>query len=195
VSIELHPGELVALVGRSGCGKSTLLHLAGGLADPDAGRISVAGSDLGRLSARDRAALRRRHVGFVFQAFHLLSGLTAEENVALPLVLDGARDAVDAARELLDRVGLGHRRSHYPAELSGGEMQRVAIARALICRPGLVLADEPTGSLDSLTGASVLSVLQSMVSEAGAAMLLATHDHKVASRADRVLTLSDGRLL
>ena len=150
-SLSVGQGELVAVVGRSGSGKSTLLHVAGGMASPDRGTVVVGGDNVTAMSTNRRAAWRRAHVGFVFQSFHLLAGLNVAENVALPLVLDGrsAKLALAAAHAMIDAVGLGERRSHTPAELSGGEMQRVAIARALVNEPSVVLADEPTGNLDA----------------------------------------------
>src|SRR5437660_2669261 len=195
VDLELEAGEFLALVGPSGSGKSTLLHLAGGLDQPDRGRIVLDGRDLATLSTGDRAQLRRRQIGFVFQFFHLIPTLTVAENVELPLVLDGARRTNGRVPELLDRVGLTHRADHLPGELSGGEMQRAAIARALVARPRLLLADEPTGNLDSATGAEILDLLGERVRETGAALLMVTHDASAASRADRVVSLRDGVLV
>ena len=187
-------GEFVGLVGPSGSGKSTLLHMAGGLDRPDSGRVWLDGRDVSTLSARERARLRRRYVGFVFQFFHLIPTLSVEENVSLPLVLDG-RGAVGATvREVIAAVGLTGRRDHRPSELSGGEMQRVAIARALVNRPRLILADEPTGNLDSSTGEEILDVLSDRVASSGCALVMVTHNPDAAGRADRVLTLKDGRL-
>ena len=195
VDLDLAPGEFLALVGPSGSGKSTLLHLAGGLDRPDAGRVFVAGTDLATLSAGERARLRRRHVGFVFQFFHLIPTLSVAENVGLPLLLDRVRAVQGPVTEMLERVGLAHRASHLPGELSGGEMQRAAIARALVARPELLLADEPTGNLDSATGQEILDLLAERVRDTGAALLMVTHDHGAASRADRVVSLKDGRLV
>jgi len=194
VDLCLDAGGLTALVGPSGSGKATLLHLAGGLDKPDAGRIFLEDRDLSTLSAGERAQLRRRQVGFVFQFFHLIPTLTVAENVELPLILDGARKANGRVGELLDRVSLGHRADHLPGELSGGEMQRSAIARALVARPRLLLADEPTGNLDSATGAEILDVLCDQVAEEGTALLMVTHDSGAASRAEEVLHLRDGRV-
>jgi len=194
VDLRLEPGEFLALVGPSGSGKSTLLHVAGGLDSPDTGRVLVGGTDLAALSAAQRARLRRRHVGFVFQFFHLIPTLSVVENVALPLLLDGVRGAERRARAMLDRVGVGHRATHLPGELSGGEMQRTAIARALVAEPELVLADEPTGNLDSATGAAILDLLAAQVADTGAAMLMVTHDVGAAARADRIVSLRDGKL-
>jgi len=194
VDLELDAGEFVAVVGRSGSGKSTLLHVAGGLDTPDAGRVVFDGRDVHTMSVSERAALRRRDIGFVFQFFHLIPTLTVAENVRLPLMLDAGRPARDAADEVLERVALLHRRDHLPGELSGGEMQRAAIARALVARPRLILADEPTGNLDSTTGAAVLDVLTSQVADVGAALLMVTHDDDAAGRASRVTTLADGHV-
>jgi ABC-type lipoprotein export system ATPase subunit len=194
VTLDVEKGEFVAMIGPSGSGKSTLLHLAGGLDQPEAGTVLLGERDLGALSAGDRAKIRRQEIGFVFQFFHLLPTLTVAENVELPLVLDGQRDKGGAVATMLDRVGLGDRANHLPGELSGGEMQRAAIARALVAGPELILADEPTGNLDSANGAIVLDVLAEQVAEAGAALLMVTHDESAANRADRVLHLRDGHL-
>src|SRR5437588_1662761 len=194
VDLCLDAGGFTALVGPSGSGKSTLLHLSGGLDKPDAGRILLEDRDLSTLSAGDRAQLRRRQIGFVFQFFHLIPTLTVAENVELPLVLDGARRTNGRVPELLDRVGLTHRADHLPGELSGGEMQRAAIARALVARPRLLLADEPTGNLDSATGAEILDVLCEQVAEEDTALLMVTHDARAASRANEVLHLRDGHV-
>jgi ABC-type lipoprotein export system ATPase subunit len=193
VDLEVGPGEFVAVTGASGSGKSTLLHLAGGLDTADRGQVSVGGRPIGGLTAKQRAELRRRRIGFVFQFFHLLPSLTVAENVALPLLLDGRRDAA-AVDDVIDRVGLSGRRHHAPAQLSGGEMQRAAIARALVAGPELILADEPTGNLDSANGKAILALLAEQVAEAGAALLLVTHDRAAARRADRNVTLKDGML-
>ncbi|MEW6338842.1 MAG: ABC transporter ATP-binding protein [Acidobacteriota bacterium] len=193
VSFDVAAGRMVALVGPSGCGKSTTLNLAGGVDRPDGGRVTVCGVDIGAAGEGELARLRRRRIGVVFQAFHLMPQLTAEENVALPLALDGVRDRA-RVRELLRRVGLEHRRGHFPGELSGGEQQRTAVARALVHRPALVLADEPTGNLDSAAGETVLLLLEELRREEGAALLLATHDARIAARADRVIRMRDGAI-
>ena len=195
VSLEIAAGEFVGVVGPSGAGKTTLLHLMGGLQTPTSGRVVVAGHDLAAFSDRELTTFRRTHVGFVFQFFNLIPTLAAWENVALPRVLDGGalRDHRTDAEALLARVGIADRSEHAPAELSGGELQRVAIARALICRPALVLADEPTGNLDTDTGALVLDQLRGIVRGA-ATLVLVSHDPVVASRADRVIRLTDGRV-
>jgi predicted ABC-type transport system involved in lysophospholipase L1 biosynthesis ATPase subunit len=196
VDVQVQKGELLALRGASGAGKSTLLHILGGLDTPDQGDISFAGRKLNSLSALNLARWRNRTVGFVFQAYHLLPELDALENVCLPgrmARLSGA--AVEArARELLQRVGLGERLDHKPAELSGGEQQRVAIARSLINFPELILADEPTGNLDSHTGEEIIELLLALRLEKQTTLIIATHDPKVAARAPRVFNLVDGRI-
>lgn len=188
-------GEFVVVTGPSGAGKSTLLHVAGGLDAPDAGTVFVAGRDVWALSRGARAAFRRRNLGFVFQFFNLVPTLTAVENVSLPLVLDGvpARSADARAEQLLQRVGLGDRARHRPAELSGGQMQRVAVARALVAQPTLILADEPTGNLDSHSSAEVMDLLRSLADEDGAAVIVVTHDQAAVRYASRELHLVDGR--
>jgi len=194
VSLEVFPGEFVALMGPSGCGKSTLLHLIGGMDRPTHGRVIVGGTGLEILSETALAQFRRRRVGFVFQFFNLLPTLTVLENAALPLMLDGVsdHDAHARALTLLDRVGLQERASHFPAELSGGEMQRVAVARAVISKPALVLADEPTGSLDSENGMQVMTLLRDLNRELALTILLATHDDEAARYAGRIMRLRDG---
>ena len=196
VDVAIYPGETVAIVGRSGSGKSTLLHLAGGLATPDEGEVRLDGTTLSSMSTRARAVTRRRRIGFVFQAFHLLPGLSVAENVAMPLLLNGEsrQRAAHRARPLLAAVGLAERAAHLPSELSGGELQRAAIARALVADPTLLLADEPTGNLDSTTAAEVMALLMTRVRESGLTMMLVTHDATIAAHADRVLTMVDGVL-
>jgi ABC-type lipoprotein export system ATPase subunit len=193
VSFSVAAGEVVALVGPSGCGKSTTLNLVAGVDRADAGLVAVCGLDLGSAGEADLVRLRRRTVGIVFQAFHLVPHLSVEENVALPLALDGRRDPARVA-ELLGHVGLTHRRRHFPGELSGGEQQRTAVARALVHRPRVLLADEPTGNLDSATGAEVLRVLDELRRAERTALLLVTHDDNVATLADRVVRMRDGRV-
>ena len=194
VSLEVARGEMVALVGPSGCGKSTTLNLVTAVDRPDAGSVHVCGVDLGEATEASMLGLRRRCIGTVFQAFHLIPHLTVQENVALPLALDGRHDAA-RVRELLDRVGLAHRLGHYPSELSGGEQQRTAIARALVHRPRVVAADEPTGNLDSRIGGAVLELLDELRRQEGTALVLATHDERLAAAADRVIHLADGRVV
>jgi len=196
VDVTVRPGEIVAVVGRSGSGKSTLLHLGGGLAAPDQGDVLLEGESLSSMSTRGRAIVRRRRIGFVFQAFHLLPGLDVIENVSMPLLLNGEsrQRAHDRARPLLESVGLGDRATHLPSELSGGELQRAAIARALVADPALVLADEPTGNLDSTTAEEIIDLLVGRVRDGGLAMMLVTHDPLIAEHADRVLTMADGVL-
>jgi putative ABC transport system ATP-binding protein len=194
VNLELAAGEFVAVVGPSGCGKSTLLHLCGGMDRPTEGAVAVDGVDLAGLDDEALTALRRDRVGFVFQFFNLLPTLTLAENIALPMLLAGMpRDeGLVRAGEGARRVGLAHRLGHYPSRVSGGELQRAAVARAVVHRPALVIADEPTGNLDSDNGRRVLSLLREMNRETGAALLLATHDPALAAAADRVLRLRDG---
>jgi len=194
VSLSVRPGEFVAVVGPSGSGKSTLLHIAGGLDDPDSGVVRLDGVSLATLGAGARARLRRRKIGFVFQFFQLIPSLSVVENIELPLLFDGHRSPRDAALSLLAAVGLDGKGARFPSELSGGEMQRVAIARALVARPPLILADEPTGNLDSVTGAEVLDVLTTQVRQDGASLVLVTHDPAGAALADRVVMMRDGRI-
>ncbi|MDA4106407.1 ABC transporter ATP-binding protein [Mycolicibacterium holsaticum] len=188
-------GEFVVVTGPSGAGKSTLLHIAGGLDAPDRGTVAVSGQNVWSTSTAARAAFRRRNLGFVFQFFNLVPMLTAVQNVSLPLVLDGmsARTADARAEELLERVGLADRARHLPAELSGGQLQRVAVARALVARPSLVLADEPTGNLDSHSSTEVLELMRRLSDEDGAAVVVVTHDRVAASYGSRELHLVDGR--
>lgn len=198
VSFNLERGQFTSLMGPSGCGKSSLLHLIGGLDRPNAGSVRIHASgvncNLEALSDNELSAFRRQHLGFIFQFFYLLPTLTALENVALPLLIDGKslNEVSSRAMELLGMIGLGHRVNHRPDQLSGGEMQRVAIARALITDPLLIVADEPTGNLDSKTGVLVLELLQTMAREQGQTILMATHDPKAAGYADRVICVRDG---
>jgi putative ABC transport system ATP-binding protein len=198
ISLRLHGGQFVSVIGPSGAGKSTLLHLLGALDSPDSGSITFDGEEIGRLSDEQQSEFRHHRVGFVFQFFNLLPTLSAWENVAIPKLLDGVRlgKARPAAVRLLDRVGLGNRTQHRPAELSGGQMQRVAVARALMMDPALILADEPTGNLDSATGASILALLGEVAHEHGSGrmVVMVTHNSLAAAATDRVLTLQDGRL-
>jgi putative ABC transport system ATP-binding protein len=194
VDVSIARGEFVAITGPSGSGKSTLMHLLGGLDRPDSGEVVLEGRPLSGLSDKELATVRRRRVGFVLQFFNLLPTLSAEENVAFPLMLDGRADALEWARRSLDAVGLQDRTTHRPAQLSGGEQQRVALARALVTDPALILADEPTGNLDSLTGEEILQVLRS-TADRGQTIVLVTHDLKAASYADRIIRLTDGELV
>ena len=194
LDLEAPSGEFLALVGESGSGKSTLLHLLGGIDRPTGGRILVGGRDIGTLPERELVLYRRREVGMVFQFFNLLAHLTVRENVELPRRLDGRRDAETRAQELLERVGLARRAGAHPYELSGGEMQRVAIARALVTGARLLLADEPTGNLDSRNGEGVLALLDEIRRERGVTLFLATHSAAAAGRADRIVTVRDGRI-
>ena len=189
-------GDFLAVRGPSGCGKSTLLHIVGAMDRPTQGTVCLRGQQLSRLSLEELARLRRRRIGFVFQAFNLLPTMTVEENVMLPLLLDNVRPADSRRRAvaLLDRVGLADRAGHFPAQLSGGEMQRVAVARAVVANPDLLLADEPTGSLDSENGRRVMDLLAELNRELGLTILLATHSAEAARYARRTLLLRDGHL-
>jgi len=194
VSLRLEPGESVAVLGPSGSGKSSLMAVVAGLERPDAGDVRLAGQDIGGFSEDALARLRGRSLGIILQAFHLLPTMTALENVSVPLELAGVDDPRGRAAFELEQVGLGHRLTHYPAQLSGGEQQRVAIARATAPRPQLLLADEPTGNLDSKTGAAIIDLLFERAGKAGAGLLVITHDAAVAARAGRTVHMSDGRL-
>jgi len=196
ISLEVAAGEFVSIMGPSGSGKSTLLHLVGALDVPDAGEVFLGDRPLAALGDDDLTLLRRRTIGFVFQSFNLLPTLSAAENVGLPLLLDGSApaDAGARARRLLDLVGLGHRAEHRPDRLSGGEMQRVAIARALVTDPLVLLADEPTGNLDSRTGAEVLELMRTLGDRLGQTILTVTHDRRAAAWGDRIVHLRDGKI-
>ncbi|MEL6380260.1 MAG: ATP-binding cassette domain-containing protein [Pseudomonadota bacterium] len=194
VSLSIETAQSVGIVGRSGSGKSSLLSLLAGLEKPTGGAVFGAGLDLTQLDEDGLARYRRDHVGIVFQSFHLIPTMTALENVALPLELTGAPEATPQARQLLEDVGLGKRVDHYPDQLSGGEQQRVAIARALIGKPGIILADEPTGNLDAAVGTQIADLLFSLQRASGAALVMVTHDLDLAQRCDRVVTMADGRL-
>ena len=195
VSLEVPAGQFLAIAGASGSGKSTLLGLIAGLDQPTAGRIEVAGVDITGLDEDALARFRRDHVGYVFQSFHLLPTLTAQENVAVPLELTGEAGAAARAATLLAEVGLAERAHHYPVQLSGGEQQRVAVARAMARRPALLLADEPTGNLDSATGKQIIELLVGLNRRLGSTLVLVTHDNALAAHADRVVTLRDGRIV
>jgi len=194
VNLRIEAGTRVAIAGPSGSGKTSLLLLFSGLERPTGGRVVIDGVDLATLDADGLADLRRVRIGIVFQSFHLLASLSALDNVALPLQMAGRRDARDAARAMLARVGLADRLTHYPSQLSGGEQQRVAIARALVHRPRLLLADEPTGNLDDQTAESVRELLFELNRDLGTTLVLVTHDLEFAARCDRVLRLHDGQL-
>jgi putative ABC transport system ATP-binding protein len=195
VSLEVQPGELVAIMGPSGSGKSTLMHVLAALDRPTSGHVTIAGEDVGSMPDSDVTLLRRRHIGFVFQFFNLLPMLTAEENIALPLSIAGTKPEKAFFDELVGKVGLADRRNHRPAELSGGQQQRVAIARALVSRPTVVLADEPTGNLDSSTGQEILQLLRGATEEYGQTTVMVTHDAHAAAIADRIFFLGDGLIV
>ena len=194
VSLEMRAGDFVAIMGPSGCGKSTLLHLCGAMDRPSSGSLRIEQAELAVLKDDDLTRLRRERIGFVFQFFNLLPTLTVSENIALPLLLAGGDvgEAERRARELAERVALGHRLRHFPQQLSGGEMQRAAIARAVIHRPALLIADEPTGTLDSENGARVLKLLRELNQEMGLTILLATHSAETADAAHRIIFMRDG---
>lgn len=195
IDLEVTAGEAVAIVGASGSGKSTLLAILAGLDTPSIGSVQLDGADLFALSEDARAELRGRAVGFVFQSFQLLPALSALENVMLPLELAGRADAGDAARIMLERVGLGERLGHYPKHLSGGEQQRVALARAFVVQPRLLMADEPTGSLDAAAGEAVIQLMFELNAQAGTTLLLVTHDENLAGRCGRIVRLAGGRVV
>jgi putative ABC transport system ATP-binding protein len=194
ISLRIAAGEFVSIMGPSGSGKSTLLHLIGGLDTPTTGSVLFEGRDLAQLSDRELSLVRRRRIGFVFQFFNLLPALSAVENLALPLMLAGwsRRRALQPARAALDRVSLGHRADHLPDELSGGEMQRVSIARALVMEPALILCDEPTGSLDSVSGSEILDLLRELPEAGKRSLVMVTHDPLAAARGDRLVRVRDG---
>ncbi len=194
LDLVVQAGERLAVTGPSGSGKSSLIAVAAGLERPSAGEVRLFGQDVGRLDEDGRARLRRGRVSLVFQAFHLLPNMTAQENVAAPLEIAGRADAEVVAQDWLDRVGLSPRRTHYPHQLSGGEQQRVALARALACHPTLLFADEPTGNLDADNAAHVADLMFDLVAQTGAALVLVTHDPALAARADRILRMQGGRI-
>lgn len=197
VSLQIEPGEFVAIMGPSGCGKSTLLHLAGALEEPSAGRVLIDGRDVSEFGINERADLRRRDVGYVFQRLNLIPALTAVENVMLPLELDGvgARQARHRALEVLNLTGLTHHLDRYPDDFSGGQQQRIAIARSIVGSRRLLLADEPTGSLDTMSGDEVIELLSGLPASNGTAVVLVTHEPRFASWADRVLFMRDGVII
>ncbi len=196
VTLRVPRGQMIAIMGPSGSGKSTLLHVIGGLEPPTSGEVWIDGRDLSGLSDRELTLLRRRRIGFIFQSFNLVPTLSVVDNVTLPLILDGIsqRDAVPRALETLKRVDMSHRLKHLPVHLSGGEQQRVAIARALVIHPTLVLADEPTGNLDSVRGRDITRLLRDVAHETQQTVVVVTHDIRVASQADRLIVLLDGRV-
>lgn len=194
VTIEIPDKQRVAIVGPSGSGKSTLLGLIAGLDRPTSGSITLDGTEISTMRESDLARYRRDHIGYIFQSFHLIPTLTALENVLVPLELAGMSGAQDRATDLLKAVGLGDRLHHYPVQLSGGEQQRVAVARAFACRPPILLADEPTGNLDSATGQQIMNLLLSLHREYGATLVLVTHDRAMTSSMERVIALRDGRI-
>jgi putative ABC transport system ATP-binding protein len=195
VSIDVPVGQFTAVMGASGSGKSTLMHILAGLDQPTEGSVTIAGLEISSMSDGELTRLRRRHIGFVFQFFNLLPMLTAEENIVLPLSIAGERPDRAWVEELLDTVGIADRRTHRPAELSGGQHQRVAIARALVTEPTVLFADEPTGNLDSNTSRDVLELLRNSVDELGQTIVMVTHDPQAAAQADRILFLADGRIV
>jgi putative ABC transport system ATP-binding protein len=194
VDLGVRPGEMVAIMGRSGSGKSTLLCMLGGIDAPSTGEVLLEGVNLATMTDDQRTLIRRQRIGFIFQSFNLLPILTAEENVAFPLELDGVptSEARRRAREVLELVGMTGRRTHIPSMLSGGEQQRVAVARALVIEPALLLADEPTGNLDSVNGQRLINMLRNLVDQRQQTIVMVTHDASVAAKADRVIHLSDG---
>lgn len=195
VDLCIHAGEILAVTGPSGSGKSSLIAVIGGLEPPTGGQVSVLGEDMATADETTRTRLRRRDIGVVFQAYHLVPAMTAQENVALPLILAGVDDARDQAAVMLERVGLGHRLNHRPTALSGGEQQRVAVARAFIAKPRLILADEPTGNLDQKTGRSISETMFALCRETDASMLLVTHDPSLADLCDRQLEIDSGKVV
>jgi putative ABC transport system ATP-binding protein len=195
VSVEVPRGRLTAIMGPSGSGKSTLMHILAGLDKPTSGSVEIAGTEITTLKDTELTKLRRSHIGFVFQFFNLLPMLSAEENITLPLSIAGEKPDPQQFKELIEAVGLGDRLSHRPAELSGGQQQRVAIARALVSRPDVVFADEPTGNLDSKTGAEILELIRHSVEELGQTVVMVTHEARAAAIGDRVLYLADGLIV
>ena len=195
VDLEVKPGEALGIVGPSGSGKTTLLMVIAGLEKASKGDVTVAGTSLNGLNEDQLAAFRRDHVGIVFQSFHLIPTMTALENVAVPLEFRGTRDAMDIAADRLKRVGLGHRLDHYPSQLSGGEQQRVAIARALASGARIIIADEPTGNLDHVTGEQIIKLLFDVKSQSDTSLILVTHDRALAQRCDRMAEVLDGKIV
>lgn len=193
ISFTARKGEFIAVMGPSGSGKTTLLHILGGLEPATSGEVIVDGKNLRSLTGEELTVFRRRHIGYIFQSYNLIPGLTAAQNVALPAYLDGRKPSEAAVLEALDKVGLRHRARHKPSQLSGGEQQRIAFARAIFNRPSVILGDEPTASLDAANAADVLDILR-READAGTTVIMVTHDHKAAARADRIIELRDGRI-
>ncbi|MDU1443041.1 MAG: ABC transporter ATP-binding protein [Clostridium cochlearium] len=192
INISINEGEFVAVVGASGSGKSTLLHLLGGVDKPTSGKVIVDGSDIYTLSEKELAVFRRRKVGFIFQFYNLIPVLTAEENIVLPILLDNKKVDKKYEEELINILGLKHRRNHFPSELSGGQQQRVSIGRALAYKPSIILADEPTGNLDSKNSKEIIELLRFSVQKYHQTLIIITHDLNIASQADRIITVEDG---
>ncbi len=195
ISLEVKKGEFVAVVGQSGSGKSTLLNMLGAMDRPDSGSLTVDGMDVFSLNDEKTAEYRRQKVGFVFQFFNLLPVMTAKENIIVPMSLDGKKADEEYLDELAETMGISDRLAHYPHQLSGGQQQRVAIARAMIAKPSVILADEPTGNLDSASGKEIIALLKSTMKKYGQTMILITHDSSVAAEADRIITIRDGRII
>ncbi|MGL4772970.1 MAG: ABC transporter ATP-binding protein [Clostridium sp.] len=195
VSFEINKGEFVAIVGASGSGKSTLLNMLGGLDKPSSGEVIIDGESITKLKEKDLAVFRRRKIGFVFQFFNLIQVLTVEENIALPISLDHGKVDKNYINEIMDILNIRHRRKHLPSQLSGGEQQRVSIGRALAYKPGIILADEPTGNLDSKNSSEVIALLKGMAKKYNQTLVVITHDMSIASEADRVICIGDGKIV